>query len=63
MEIEGVDGMDNETEKMEFEGAESETEGMNLENEGVENEVLPPEKILYSLKNPPNVNNSNKRAT
>ena len=37
MDIEGVDGMENETEVKENEGVESKTEGMDSDNEGVEN--------------------------
>ena len=40
-----------------------ETEGVDSDNEGVDNKVLPPEIKGYSLRNPPNVNYSDKRAT
>ena len=42
---------------------ESETEGVDSDNEGVENEVLPSDRKGYSLRNLPNVNYSDKRAT
>ena len=35
---------------------------MDSENEGADNEVLPPERKGYSLRNPLNVNYSDKRA-
>ena len=63
MEIEGVDRMGNETEEREIEGVESETEGVDSDNEGVENKVLPPERKGYILRNPPNVNYRNKKAS
>ena len=47
--------MGNETE-------ESEIEGVEYENEGVDNGVLPPERKGYSLRKPPNVKYSDKRA-
>ena len=36
---------------------------MDSDNEGVENKVLPPDRKWYSLRNLPNVNYSDKRAT
>ena len=42
---------------------DSETEVVDSYNEEMYNEVLPPERKGYSLKNPLNVNYSNKRAT
>ena len=36
---------------------------MDSDNEGVYNKVIPPDRKVYSLKNPPNVNYSDKRAT
>ena len=55
--------MGNETEERETEGVDSETEGVDSDNEGVEKKVLPPERKWYILRNPPNVNYSDKRAT
>ena len=63
LEIEGVDRMGNETEEREIEVVESETEGVDSENEGVYNKVLHPERKGYILRNPHNVNYSDKRAT
>ena len=63
LETEGVDIMGNETEEREIEGVEYETEGMDSNIEGVNNEVLPPERKGYSLSNPPNFKYSDKRAT
>ena len=40
-----------------------ETEVMDSYNEGVDKEFLPPELKCYSLRNPPNVNYSNKIST
>ena len=48
--------MSNETEERKIEGVDSDTEG-------VENKVLPPERKVYILRNPPNVNYSDKRGT
>ena len=62
LETEGVDRMGNETEEREIEGVESETEGVDSDNEGVDNKVLPPERKGYILRNPPNVNYSDKRS-
>ena len=62
MEIEGVDRMGNETEEGQFEGVNSENEGVDSDNEGVENKVLPLDRKGYILRNPPNVNYSDKRA-
>ena len=62
-EIEGVDRMGNETEERKIEGVDSNTEGVESENEGVDKKVLPPERKGYILRNPPNVNYSDKRAT
>ena len=42
---------------------ESETEGADSENEVLDNKVLPPERKGCSLRNPPNINYSDKRAT
>ena len=42
---------------------DSETEGVDSDNEVVDNEVLPPDRKGYILRNPPNVNYSGKRAT
>ena len=42
---------------------DSETEGVESDNEGVENKVLPPERKGYIIRNHPNVNYSDKRAT
>ena len=44
MEIEGVDGVDNETKEREIEGVDSETEGVDSYNEWFYKYVLPPEK-------------------
>ena len=55
--------MVNETEGREIEGVDSETEGVDSDNEGVDNKVLPPERKGYILRNPPNVNYSDRRAT
>ena len=55
--------MENEVEEREIEGVDSETEGVDSDNEGVYNKVLPPERKGYILRNPPNVNYSDKRAT
>ena len=41
----------------------SETEGVESDNEGIYNKVLPPKRKGCSLRNPPNVNYSDKRAT
>ena len=41
----------------------SETGGLESENEGVYNKVIPPQRKGYSLRNPPNLNYSEKRAT
>ena len=54
--------MGNETKEKEIEGVDSETEGMDSDNEGVDNKVLPPDREVYILRNPPNVNYSDKRA-
>ena len=48
--------MGNETEEREIEGVES-------DNEVVDKKVLPPERKGYILRNPPNVNYSDKRTT
>ena len=42
---------------------DSETEGLDSYNEGVENEVLTPDRKGYSLRKPSHVNYSYKRAT
>ena len=42
---------------------DSETEGVDSENEVVDKKVLPPERKGYILRNPTNVNYSNKRTT
>ena len=42
---------------------DSKTEGMGSDNEVVDNEVLPPERKVYILRNPPNVNYSDKIST
>ena len=42
---------------------DSETEGVDSYNEVVYNEVQPPEINGYILRNPPNINYSNKRST
>ena len=42
---------------------DSETEGVDSDNEGVDKKVLPTERKGYILRNPPNVNYSDKRAT
>ena len=55
--------MGNETEEREIEGVEYETEGVDSDNEVVDKKVLPPERKWYILRNPPNVNYSDKRAT
>ena len=55
--------MGNETEEWEIEGLDSETEVMDSDNEVVDNEVLPPERKGYILRNPPNFNFSDKRST
>ena len=55
--------MGNETEEREIEGVDSETDRVESDNEGVDNKVLPPERKGYILRNPPNVNYSDKRAT
>ena len=55
--------MGNETEEREIEGLNSKTEGVDSDNEGVYNKVLPPERKVYILRNPPNVKYSDKRAT
>ena len=55
--------MGNETKERELEGVESETEGVDSDNEVVDNKVIPPEIKGYILRNPPNVNYSDKRAT
>ena len=55
--------MGNETEEREIEGVDSETEGVEAENDGVDNKVLPTEIKGYLLRNPPNVNYSDKRST
>ena len=52
-EIEGVARMGNETEEREIEGVDSETEGVDSDNEGLDNEVLPPGRSRYSLRNHP----------
>ena len=58
-----VDIMGNETEEREIEGVDSETEGVESDNEGVYNKVLHHERKGYILRNPPNVNYSDKRST
>ena len=63
LEIEGVDIMVNETEEREIEVVESETEVVDSDNKGVDNKVLPPGRKGCILRNPPNVNYSDKRAT
>ena len=55
--------MGNETEEREIEEGDSETEGVESENEGVDNKVLPPERKGCILRNPPNINYSDKRST
>ena len=55
--------MGNETEEREIEGVDSETEGVESYNKGADNKLLPPEIKGYILRNPPNVNYSDKRAT
>ena len=55
--------MGNETDKREIEGVDSENEGMESDNVVVYKKFLPPERRVYSLRNPPNVNHSYKRAT
>ena len=55
--------MGNETEEREMEGVDSETEGVDSDNKGVDNEVLLPERKWSSLRNPPNINYSDKRST
>ena len=42
---------------------DSETEGVHSDNGWVYNEVLPPERKGYILRNPTNINYSKKRAT
>ena len=63
MKTEVVDRMGNETKEREIEGVDSETEVMDSYNEGGDNEVLPPEKKGCSLRNPPNINYSDKIPT
>ena len=63
METEGVDRMRKETEERGIEGVESETEAVDSDNEELDNKVLPPERKGYIIRNPTNVNYSDKRAT
>ena len=63
LETEGVEKMGNENEERKIEGVDYETGGVDSYNEVVENEVLPPERKLYSLRKPLNVNYNDKRAT
>ena len=44
LETEGVGRMGNEAEESEIEGVDSETEALDSYNEGVENEVLTPDR-------------------
>ena len=52
--------MENEHEEREIVGVDFENEGMDSYNEGVDNKFLHPEKKGYILKNPPDINYSNK---
>ena len=63
LESEGVDRTRNETEEREVEGVDSETEVMDSDNEGVDKEVLHPEKKGYRLIKTPNVKYSDKIST
>ena len=55
--------MGNETEESEIEVVYSETEEVESENEGVDNGAILPKITGYILRNPPNVNYSEKRST
>ena len=55
--------MGNETEESEIEVVDSETKGVDSYNEVVDKKVLPTDRKGYILRNPPNVNYSDKRAT
>ena len=55
--------MVNGVKEREIEGVDSETEGMDSDNEVVYNEVLTTEIKECILRNPPNVNYSNKIST
>ena len=55
--------MGNETEEREIEVVESETEGVDSDNKVVKKKVITPERKGYILRNPHNVNYSDKRAT
>ena len=63
MENEGVDRMGNETEDREIKGVEYKNEGMESDNKGVVNKVIPPERKIYILGNPTNVNYNDKTST